>query len=48
MNKCVHVDFSLYMGKGIFYFLLFFCRMHKGKKPKGRQNKLEKWNDKKN
>lgn len=32
-SKCVHVDFSLHMGKGILYFL--FCVEHMGKKAQG-------------
>lgn len=31
MNKCVHVDFSLYMGRRII-FLFIFCITHEGKK----------------
>lgn len=39
MSKCVHVDFSLYMGKGIFYFFLFFVEHIREKSPRvGRRN----------
>ena len=38
-SKCVHVEFSLHLGKGIFYFFLFFVEYMRGKSPRaGRIN----------
>lgn len=42
MSKCVHVDFSLYMGKGIFYYFLFFVEHIREKKAQGQAEEMRK------